>query len=56
MNWRASNNFVKNEAWNLNLPVGKRYFAPVEFNLIAVFSDGGSATAVSGDCRIFLQL
>ena len=49
MNWRASNNFVKNEAWNLNLPVGKRYFAPLNLPNSRIFSDGGSATAVSGD-------
>lgn len=28
MDWTISQNFLKNPAWNLNLPVGKRYFAP----------------------------
>lgn len=49
MNWRASNNFVKNEAWNLNLPVGKRYFAPLDLGNTRIYSDGASATAASGD-------
>src|SRR5436190_17193818 len=28
LNWKASENFGKNPAWNTNLPVGKRYFSP----------------------------
>lgn len=28
LNYNASQNFLKNAAWNTNLPVGKRYFAP----------------------------
>jgi hypothetical protein len=28
LNWTESENFLKNVAWNLNLPAGKRYFAP----------------------------
>ncbi len=27
-NYNAAGNFLKNPAWNTNLPVGKRYFAP----------------------------
>jgi hypothetical protein len=32
MNWKASNNFGKNAAWNTNLPAGKRYFSPERLN------------------------
>ncbi|MEP7238301.1 MAG: hypothetical protein ABI685_10565, partial [Ferruginibacter sp.] len=28
MNYNAAENFLKNPAWNTNLPAGKRYFAP----------------------------
>ncbi len=28
LNWKASENFGKNPAWNTNLPAGKRYFSP----------------------------
>jgi hypothetical protein len=28
MNYNIAQNYLKNAAWNLNLPVGKRYFAP----------------------------
>lgn len=50
MNWRASQNFQKNEAWNTNLPVGKRYFAPQrQAGGAIVYNDGASATAATGD-------
>ena len=28
MSWLINENFLKNDAWNKNLPIGKRYFAP----------------------------
>jgi hypothetical protein len=28
LNYNAAENFLKNNAWNRNLPIGKRYFAP----------------------------
>ena len=28
MSWLINQNFLKNPAWNTNLPIGKRYFAP----------------------------
>jgi OmpA-OmpF porin, OOP family len=28
LNYNAAENFLKNPAWNTNLPIGKRYFAP----------------------------
>lgn len=50
MNWRASQNFQKNEAWNTNLPAGKRYFAPQrQAGGAIVYNDGASAIAATGD-------
>ncbi|MGG9961473.1 OmpA family protein [Ferruginibacter sp. SUN106] len=48
-NWLASSNFGKNEAWNLNLPAGKRYFSPERSNTGAVtYTDrAGNASATA---------
>jgi len=39
MNYLTAENFLKNPAWNTNLPVGKRYFAP---DAIINASSGGT--------------
>lgn len=50
MNWRASENFQKNEAWNINQAAGKRYFAPLRLpNGQIVFNDGAIANNATGD-------
>lgn len=50
MHWLASENHGKNAAWNANLPVGKRYFAPLRLPTgQIVYTDGGSARAANSD-------
>ncbi len=50
MHWLASENYGKNVAWNTNLPVGKRYFAPLRLpSGQIVYTDGGSARAANSD-------
>ncbi|GAB2835321.1 OmpA family protein [Ferruginibacter profundus] len=46
-NWLASSNFGKNEAWNLNLPAGKRYFSPERLGtgVIAATDRAGNTSA-----------
>ena len=52
--WDINQNFLKNPAWNTNLPVGKRYFAPDALRNayttgVTVFSDGAGNLANSPD-------
>jgi len=50
MNWKVSNNFGKNPAWNTNLPVGKRYFSPERLaNGQTVYTDHNGNTSTNLD-------
>jgi hypothetical protein len=54
MAWLINENFLKNPAWNTNLPVGKRYFAPDALMFATttgrtVYSDHDGHTAAAGD-------
>ena len=54
ISWDINQNFLKNPAWNVNLPVGKRYFAPDALKNaytsgVTVFSDGAGNLANSPD-------
>jgi len=50
LNWKASNNFGKNPAWNTNLPVGKRYFSPERLaNGQTVYTDRNGNTSPNLD-------
>ncbi len=51
-NWGGANNFGKNDAYNVNLLAGKRYFSPDRLNSgQIVYSDGngGSARSATAD-------
>ncbi|MGC4101835.1 OmpA family protein [Ferruginibacter sp.] len=50
LNWVGSNNFGKNEAWNLNLPAGKRYFSPERGgNGVISYTDRAGTTSPTAD-------
>ena len=49
-NWKFSENFTNNAAWNTNLPVGKRYFSPQRTNLgVIQFTDHNGNVAARPD-------
>ena len=50
LNWLSSENYGKNPAWNRNLPVGKRYFAPERTGTGAIiYSDRAGNTSQRQD-------
>lgn len=54
LNYNEAQNFLKNPAWNTNLPVGQRYFAPdalrnASSTGLTVYSDNALTTSNRGD-------